>query len=111
MFVVSWSDEPRRVFYNEIRHHRPVIDPGKYQYYFVDRKWLMLEGGKKNKVHCRNSRPLTIACHMKNLYLDRLLFSEPLSYLALMIQIYGGFMTEEGHLNVNSIIAKRRNKI
>jgi hypothetical protein len=35
------------------------------------------ERGEKNKVHCRNSRPLTIACHMKNLYLDRFLLTEP----------------------------------
>ena len=41
-----------------------------------DVKWKAWEVGKKNKVHCRNSRPLTIACHMKNLYLKGLFIQE-----------------------------------
>jgi hypothetical protein len=68
---------------------------------------------KNKKVSCRNSRPLTIACHMKNLYFDQL--RDPLRlgafiFSSLTTQIYCAFLAERKQLKVNSIISKADKK-
>src|SRR5258708_91161 len=68
------SKDAERVTYRKLGPgHRSRISVLYKRQLGVERK-RGTKGREKNKVHCRNSRPLTIACHMKTLYLDWPLF-------------------------------------